>query len=313
MRQMCLLLVFLVALSAAASAQVLVSVEEKTVCGDGVREGHEMCEPETDQDLCEEAGKILGIAMVCDERDCTCLPKRMDCGNEIREGAEYCDPGEKEDPEENDFCPELGKIFNETFTCDPDTCLCVPETIYGLGPPAVCGDGNITQHEECEVDTDCRADQRCENCTCVLKPRNTTKIVEDIKQNLTEPAKKEKKSEEPEKLRVTDYHDFVGVILPEFLKGDFEEARINVYVELENGSSKVVGVTTMHGVIQEIKDEELSGADYDVSVKEETAQSLLDAVDRPAALEKAFEDKDVTYKPKGLFARVWSWIKGLFS
>jgi len=185
MKKLLLLILFLIILTTVASAQVLVSVEEKTVCGDGIREGHEMCEPDTDQDLCEAAGKILKIVMVCDERDCMCLPKRMDCGNEIREGAEYCDPGEKEDKEENDFCPELGKLFNETFTCDPGSCLCLPEIAYGVEPPAVCGDGNITRDEQCEKDEDCRADQECKNCTCVIKERNATSLIEEVKKNLT--------------------------------------------------------------------------------------------------------------------------------
>lgn len=303
---------FLLFLCTAASAQLLISVEEKTVCGDGIREGHEMCEPDTEQDLCEAAGEILGIAMVCDERDCSCLPKRMDCGNEIREGAEWCDPGDKEDKEENDFCPEFGELFNETFTCDPDSCLCVPETVYGAEPPAVCGDGNITGAEECEKNEDCRAGYECSNCTCVRKDwDNTTEIIEEVKKNLTKKPEPKPKPKEDEKK--TDYHDFVGVILPDYLKDDFEEARVNVYVELENGSAQVVGVTTLHGVVQEIKDEKFKSVDYDVFVKEKKAKDILNADDQAAALEKAFDEGAITYKPKGLFSRIWAWLVGLFS
>jgi hypothetical protein len=264
-----------------------------------------------EQDLCEAAGKVIGIAMVCDERDCTCLPKRMDCGNEIREGAEFCDPGEKEDPVENDFCPELGKLFNETFTCDPDSCLCKPETVFGAEPPAICGDGNITRDEECEKDEDCRADEECRNCTCVRKAWVNESLIQDVKKNLTKKIEPEKKPKED--VKKTDYHDFVGAILPDYLQEDFEEARVNVYVELENGSTQVVGVTTLHSVVQEIKDEKLSSVDYDVFVKEKKAKGILDADDQAAALKKAFDEGDITYKPKGLFSRIWAWIVGLFS
>ncbi|MBW3001900.1 hypothetical protein KY338_01925 [Candidatus Woesearchaeota archaeon] len=311
MKKLLLLLLFLVVLSAAASAQVLVSVEEKTVCGDGIREGHEMCEPDTDQDLCEAAGKVIGIAMVCDERDCTCLPKRMDCGNEIREGAEFCDPGEKEDKEENDFCPALGNLFNETFTCDPDTCLCKPETIFGAEPPAICGDGNITRDEECEKDEDCRADYECKNCSCVRKEWINESVITEVKKNLTKKQEPEKKPKE--EVKKTDYHDFVGVILPDYLQKDFQKARVNVYIELENGSTQVVGVTTLHNVVQEIEDEKLSSVNYDVFVKKKKANAILNADDQGAALKKAFDDGSVTYKPKGLFSRFWAWLVGLFS
>ena len=312
MKKLLLPILFLIILATVASAQVLISVEEKTVCGDGIREGHEMCEPETDQDLCEEAGKLLKIVMVCDERDCTCLPKRMDCGNEIREGAEYCDPGEKEDKEENDFCPALGKVFNETFTCDPGSCKCLPETAFGAEPPAVCGDGNVTRDETCEKDDDCRADQECDNCTCIRKEwGNNTDIAKQVKENLTK--KPETKPEPKKDGKITKYHDFVGSILPDYLQDNFEEARINVYIELKNGSTQIVGITTLHNVVQEIEDVKLGSVNYDVFVKEQKARDIIDADDQAAALKKAFDDGDITYTPKGLFSRMWAWIVGLFS
>jgi len=307
MKKLVLPILFLIILSAVASAQILVSVDEQTTCGDGIREGHEMCEPETDQDLCEEAGKVLGIVMVCDERDCTCLPKRMDCGNEIREGVEYCDPGEKEDKEANDFCDELGAIFNETFTCDESSCLCAPETAYGAPAKAICGDGNITGIEECEKDDDCRADQKCENCTCVLKERiDVEEELKKIEENtsIKKPVKKEEKE--------FDYHDLEGVILPAFLQDDFDEANVNVYIKLKNGSSQLVGVKTLHSVVQEIVDGKMDNANFDAFVDKEKAQEIIDSSDRTAALKTAFDEGDITYKPKGLFSRIWHWFTGLF-
>lgn len=303
-----LMILFLVLISAAASAQILVSTEEKTTCGDGIREGHEMCEPETDQDLCEAAGKILGIVMVCDERDCSCIPKRMDCGNEIREGAEFCDPGEKESPEENDFCPELGELFNETLACDPDSCQCVPERYYGVPPPAVCGDGNVTGDEECETDDDCRADKKCVNCTCVIKERNES-MIEEIKKNLT--AKPEKKEDKKEEKKGFDHKALVGELLPDYLD-DFEEERANVYIELKNGSAQVVGIVTQYGVVQQITDGKIDRATYDFFVEKSKAEEIIASEDRVKALGDAIEAGEVTYKPRGLFARMWYWFVGLF-
>ncbi|GAG04834.1 unnamed protein product, partial [marine sediment metagenome] len=174
-----------------------------------------------------------------------------------------------------------------------------------------CGDGNITGIEDCEKDEDCRADQKCENCTCVRKERNATDLIEEVKKNLT---KKPEPKEEPKKdVKTTDYHGFVGSILPDYLKDDFEEARINVYIALKNGSAQVVGVTTLHNVVQEIEDKKLSSANYDVFVEEQKARDIIDADDQAAALKKAFDDGDITYKPKGLFSRMWAWIVGLFS
>jgi len=309
MKKILSLLLFFIILSSVVSAQILVSVDEQTTCGDGIREGHEMCEPETDQDLCEEAGKILGIVMVCDERDCTCLPKRMDCGNEIREGVEYCDPGEKEDQESNDFCDELGALFNETFTCDPDSCLCSPETAFGAPKPSVCGDNNITGIEECEKNDDCRADQKCENCTCVLKEMVTAEdILKELEQNTTKEAEKTVQKEK----KGFDPQDLVGSILPGFLQEEFEEERVNVYVASADGSTKVFGVVTQHSVVQDIKEESIDRATFDAFVDESKAKKIIDSQDRAQALQKAIEEKEITYKPRGLFARMWYWFAGLF-
>jgi hypothetical protein len=305
MKKFVLAMLFVIVLSSFASAQILVSVDEPTVCGDGKREGHEMCEPETEQDFCEEAGKILGIVMVCDKRDCTCYPERMDCGNEVREGAEYCDPGDKEDKEANDFCPELGELFNETFTCDPDSCLCKPEKIYGMAPPDVCGDGNVTGLEQCETDEDCDEGKICKDCDCTIAERlNVTKAIKDIEEEA-----KEKPKEKEEDF---DYHDLVGEMVPEFLRDDFEEAIANVNVKAKNGSVTVISVVTTHNVVQEINDEPDSRANYDVFVEKDLAEEILAADDKASMLELAFDEGDITYKPKGLFARIWFWFKGLF-
>ncbi|MEM4263972.1 MAG: hypothetical protein QW666_03720 [Candidatus Woesearchaeota archaeon] len=294
-----------------AYAQILIPDAEKgkTTCGNGIREGHEMCEPKTDDDFCEQAGEILGIAMVCNSKDCSCLPVRTDCGNQIREGTEFCDPGEKETTEENDFCDELGSLFNETFTCDKNTCLCKPEKAYGI-IKSVCGDGNVTGSEECEKDDDCRSDEFCKNCTCEIKERNITAIKEEVANETPEiklPVVEEKKKEG------FDYHDLVGVALPADLKKEFDEEKINVHVQTDEKTQIVIGVVTSHGVIQEIVDDGIKSPSFDAYVKKSKAEEILNATNKPDALLKAIEKGDVTYKPRGFFKRIVFWFKSLFS
>ncbi len=293
-----------------AFAQILIPDAEKgkTTCGNKILEGHELCEPKTEYDLCEDAGKVIGIVLACDSRDCSCVPKRTDCGNEIREGTEFCDPGAKETPEENDFCDELGELFNETFACDPDTCLCKPDKAYGV-IKSVCGDGNVTGSEECETDDDCRTDETCTNCTCAIKPRDITAIKEDVANETPEIKPPEEKEEETGGF---DYHDFVGTAIPDWLD-DFDEEKINIHVALSNKTESIVGVVTSHGVVQEIIDDGVKGNSFDVYVKKSKADEILSSENRTGALQKAIEKGDVSYKPRGFFNRIIFWFKGLFS
>lgn len=295
-----------------AYAQLIIPDAEKgkTTCGNKIREGHEMCEPKTDDDLCEQAGKILGIVMACSPKDCTCVPVRMDCGNQIREGTEFCDPGEKETPEENDFCGKLGAVFNETFTCENKTCMCKPEQAYGV-IKSVCGDGNVTGSEECENNTSCRTDQICTNCTCTIKERDISEIKQELENETSEtepaPAKKEEKKKEG-----FDYHDLVGVAIPEELKGDFKEAKVNIHVMLDAKNGSIIGVVTSHGVIQEFVDNGMKSPSFDVYVKKSKADEITNSENRTKSLLKAFEDGEIKYKPRGFFNRIIFWFKNLF-
>lgn len=304
MKKIILICLIVILLAAVAQAQIVIPKEEKTTCGDGIREGHEMCEPDTEQDLCEQAGKVIGIVMACDPRDCTCVPDRMDCGNEIREGSEFCDPGKKEDVEENDFCDELGAVFNETFTCDEKTCMCKPEKAFGY-EKEVCGDGKITGNETCEKDSDCRADQECKSCDCAIRERDIKEIKKEL-ENDTIPLPT------PVKEEGFDYHDLVGTAIPEFMMNDFDEEAANIHVSIDDKTQTVIGVRTMYGVVQEIVDDGLDDPGFDVYVTKTVADEIINAQNKTQALEKAFEDEDITYKPRGFFKKIFFWFKSLF-
>lgn len=306
-----LLVLATIFLCSIAFAQIAIPDAEKgkTTCGDGIREGHEMCEPKG-ENLCPQAGKIIGIAMNCDPRDCSCVPKTYDCGDQIRESAEYCDPGEKETPEENDFCPKLGELFNEKFTCDSDTCLCKPEKAFARGGFAVCGDGNVTGSEECEKDADCRSNEQCTNCTCIITQRDISEIKEELKNETAAELPVVQKKEEKEE--GFDYHDLVGVALPNELSKDFKEEEVNVHVMLDAKNGSVIGVVVSHGVIQEFVDNGVKSPSFDVYVKKSKAEEIANSENRTKALLKAIENKDIKYKPRGFFNRIIFWFKNLF-
>ena len=312
MKKIALFIALAILLAVAANAQLLLpsSAFDNTVCGDGIREGRELCDPEGDrktESMCEDLGKILGIVLVCDFRDCMCLPKRMDCGNGIREGSEWCDPGEKQDPDKNDKCPELSDYLGEEVICDPDSCLCKPTGIFNK--TGICGDARIEYGEECESDEDCGDQKECVNCKCEV-------IIPDIgESNLTEelsqsdiPAPETKKVVKKE----FNYMDYVGEKVPEIFYSDFDNARINVFVYKGEEPKKIIGIMTLHRVIQEIVDEKLEDPDYNLLVEEEVAESIIDANDRISAMKDALKTKEIRYKPTGFFSKIWFWFKGIF-
>ncbi|RLE46777.1 hypothetical protein DRJ22_00995 [Candidatus Woesearchaeota archaeon] len=130
-------------------------------CGNGVRDKYELYDAGDNDTLCDEYGKLLGIAAVGDEYHCTCLPRIIPafCGNDIREGAELCDGSAAED-----FCPELGEIMGVKLKCNPKTCGCdfVEEIPESYNPEyiemlenltkikAVCGDKKVQGLEDCD-------------------------------------------------------------------------------------------------------------------------------------------------------------------
>jgi len=282
-------------------------------CGDGVRDSSESCDLGNQkqgilpgEDLCPEMGKILGIVQVCRSEECRCIIDRMDCGNGIREGAEWCDPGEetKDNPEENDLCPELSGLLGRNMTCNPDTCLCSAQD--NLIENAVCGDGKIEYNEECENNSDCEHGKECKNCKCLIEipEMNKTELDEMLNQSDI-PEKK------PEKKKEFDYHNLIGEDVPEFFYSDFRRAYSNVNVSLDSGSY-IIGVRTKHNVIQEIIDGGYEEPDRIVKLKESAAKEIINSNNRTQALEDALREDKITYKPTGLFSRMWFWFKGLF-
>ena len=67
----------------------------------------------------------------------------------------------------------------------------------------------------------------CTNCQCEIKLRNATEEIKAVETPIEEtPA-------EGEIIEGFDYHDLVGVALPEILTRDFEEERVNVHVYID--------------------------------------------------------------------------------
>jgi hypothetical protein len=112
------------------------------VCGDGVREGAELCDGEDFGDIsCESEGYTAGT-LVCGE---SCMTYATDgcyiCGNGLLEVAEDCDgplgPGVT--------CESAG--FTEgTIACDMVTCL------YDTSGCSLCGNGIVEGAEPCDAD-----------------------------------------------------------------------------------------------------------------------------------------------------------------
>ncbi|MBW2968628.1 hypothetical protein KY304_01370 [Candidatus Woesearchaeota archaeon] len=285
-------------------------------CQNGILESSESCDLGTkknpaDHDLCAEMGKILKIVQVCRSETCSCFPDRMDCGNGIREGAEWCDPGEtqKEDPEKNDLCPQLSELLGRNMTCNPDTCLCAAVT--NLAESAVCGDGKIEFNEECEYDSDCDENEECKNCKCLnMIPEMNQSELDELLNQSDIPTPEEKEIIKMQEKKEFDYHDLVGVAVPEFFYSDFRNSYVNVYVEKQD-SDYIIGVQTKHNVVQEIIDGGYEEPTMIVNVAEQDAQAVINSEDRLNALENSVGDT-VIYRPTGLFARMWFWFKGLF-
>jgi hypothetical protein len=286
-------------------------------CGNGVRESSESCDLGSktiprDEDLCPAMGKILGIVQVCRSEACACIPDRMDCGNGIREGSEWCDPGEeqKEDTEENDLCPQLSELFGRNMTCNPDTCLC--RAASSLADETICGDGKIEFKEECESDEDCMDDRECKNCLCMLRiPELDQKELDEMLNQSDIPTPEEKKKMKAEEKKEFDYHDMAGATIPEFFHGDFKKSYTNVNVSTGSGSY-IIGLHTKHNIIQEIIDGGFEEPDMIIHVNESDGKAIADSENKLQALEAALDDGTITYRPTGLFGRMWFWFKGLF-
>lgn len=289
-------------------------------CQNGVREPSESCDLGSKtitpgEDLCPALGKILGIVQVCRSEACACLTDRMDCGNGIREGAEWCDPGDevREPVEKNDKCPALSDFLNRSMACNKDTCLCKATT--DLTANVTCGNGKVEFREECEADSGCDESKECKFCKCITKLEiNQSEIIEKLSQSdipSPEEKAKEKEAVEMAEKKDFDYHDLVGVTIPDLFYADFEKAYTNVEVRT-SGDSYIVGVMTKHNVIQEILDNGYEEPDMVVFVSEDEAKAIIASENRLDALDTALGEGEIEYRPAGLFGRMWFWIIGWF-
>ncbi len=195
-------------------------------CGDGVLDRYELCEKGVNESRCDDLAKNMSIAMACDEKHCTCLPRinPVYCGNKRRDIGEMCDP-----PDPSDLCPWLGQLMNVSLVCNPKTCGCtINETIpldynpVTLGvmsnlseKTAVCGDKKVERDEECDPpNTLCTTKTNqpgicTDKCKCVLpemigveeKPKEEANItpVTNVTENLTENVTEKPVEKAPEK------------------------------------------------------------------------------------------------------------------
>jgi len=291
-----------------ASASVISSSLTEQKCGNGLREGYELCEPDTAYDLCPSIGRVLKIAMVCDERNCACLPgeSAKDCGNHILEGVEMCDPGEKEVPV--DYCPNISQIIGLPLKCDTASCDCVAEGLaYKI---SYCGDAKVEGYEDCEADDDCPTGRTCDNCTCVrrdvslnLTPVEHNVTPDDIPVPTVEDIIKRKKN------TVAGFvlEDYVGEVLPDEL-GYFDDEEINIRIAMKDGSNVTVSLVTTEMVVQEIHLYALNDTSMELSMDEETVADIKAADSRTATIVRMLEDGTIEYKPTGFFRRIWFFL-----
>ncbi len=301
----CLLLVFAL-VSASAGAGVIDKKLTEQKCGNGLREGYELCEPGTAFDICPAIGKLLKVAMVCNEYDCSCLPNIKDCGNQIIEGVEMCDPGEKE--EVIDYCPNVSNAIGLPLQCDPKTCDCVPK-----GPTVVvsyCGDEKVEGNEDCEADDGCPTGRTCENCTCLrlddgleVSPVEHNVTPDDIPVPTLEDIVRRQKNT----VLGTVLEDYVGEIIPEELDY-FDDEIIAIHVEQNDGVNATVGLVTTEMVVQEVHAYELNGTTVEMWVDEDTVAGVKSSENRVEEIVRLLETGSIGYRPTGFFRRIWFWL-----
>ncbi|MEM2916181.1 MAG: hypothetical protein QXT19_02385 [Candidatus Woesearchaeota archaeon] len=296
-------------ISATASASVIPAKYTEQKCGNGIREGYELCEPGTAYDICPAIGKLLKIAVVCNEQTCDCLPGRTakDCGNQIREGIEMCDPGTKEPPV--DFCPNISAAIGLPLVCDKETCDCIP-----AGAPVIlstCGDNKVEGNEDCESDDDCPKGRTCQNCTCVrieqdlnLTPVQHNVTTDDIPMPTIEDIIRKGGKTEIAGFVIEDY---VGEIIPEEL-AYFDDEKINFYIKMKDGNAYVASAVTTKNVVQEVHPYALNDSSMSVWIDEDALSAIKAAEQRTPLIVSMLSDGRIGYRPTGFFRRIWFWL-----
>jgi len=308
MKVMAILVFALSALVLSASASVIPASLTEQKCGNGIREGYEVCEPGTAYDLCPSIGRLLKIAMVCNEQTCNCLPDRSakDCGNNIIEGAEMCDPGKRPTP---DYCPNVSMALGIALVCDPKTCDCIPSgPIIRL---STCGDGKVEGDEDCESDEDCPRTRKCQNCTCVLREENIS--ISPVQHNVTTDEipvpTLEDITRKTGKTEIAGFiiEDYVGEVIPEPLKY-FDDEEINFYIRMKDGTAYVASAVTTKSVVQEVHPHALNDSSMEVWVTEDALNSIRESDKRTETIVTMLTDGTIRYRPTGFFRRIWFWL-----
>lgn len=309
MKQIALFTLFFVLLASIAYASVIPSSLTEQKCGNGIREGYEICEPDTAYDLCPSIGKLLKIALVCNEKTCNCLPDRTakDCGNQIREGVEMCDFGTKE--ARVDFCPNISMALNIPLACDNVTCDCIP-----TGPIirlSTCGDGTVEGNEDCENTTDCAKGRTCVNCTCerVADEFNLTQIQHNITTDDVSIPTIDDITARAGKTTIAGFviEDYVGEVIPDDLDY-FDNEEINVYIKMTDNNEYVASLVTNQMVVQEVHPYPLNDTSMEIWIDEATLDSIKSADNRTTLIVSLLGDGKIKYKPTGFFRRIWFWL-----
>jgi hypothetical protein len=309
MKTLAIFAIILTLLSAAVFASVIPSELTEQKCGNGIREGYELCEPDTAYDLCPSIGKILKIAMVCNENTCNCLPDRSakDCGNQILEGVEMCDPGTKEPP--IDFCPNISMALGISLKCDPKTCDCIP-----TGPIiklSTCGDGKIEGNENCENDSDCPMGRSCVNCTCerVDDSFNYTQVQHNVTEDNIAVPTIEDITRNGAKTELAGFvlEDYVGEVIPDAL-GYFDNENINAYITMNDKNEYVASIATKEMVVQEVHPYPLNDTSMELWISEDTLGKIKASDRRTETIVGMLGDGTIKYKPTGFFRRIWFWL-----
>ncbi len=307
MRFLAIVLIAAMLLATLASASVIPTKLTEQKCGNGLREGYELCEKGTAFDICPAIGKLLKIAMVCHEDTCACLPNTKDCGNQIREGTEMCDPGKKEAP--IDFCPNISTAIGFPLKCDTTTCDCVPEgkTII----ISYCGDKKVEGDEDCESDDDCPKGRSCMNCTCLREEQdlNLTPVQHNVTTDAIPIPTVEQITSKAGKTTIAQFviEDYVGEVIPEELDY-FDDEAINIHVSLKDGTNTTVSLITTEMVVQEIHHYALNDTSINIRISEDTVVGIKAADNRTQTIVHLLADGTITYKPTGFFRRIWFWL-----
>jgi hypothetical protein len=309
MKRLLLLFIVLLVISSTVTASIIPASLTEQKCGNGKREGYELCEPNTAFDLCPAIGKILKIAMVCNENTCACLPgeSAKNCGNGIRESAEACDPGTGKKGPQLDICQNISQIIGLPLKCDPQVCDCVAS-----GIPVVlseCGDDEIEGAEDCEADADCPKGRTCQNCTCahVEEELNLSPVVYNVSSNVTLPPTIEEITSKAGKAKVLGFvlEDYIGEVLPEDLSY-FDGETIAVHVSNLDKTNTTVTVITEKNVVQDIKPNAPKKETLNIWISEDAVEKIKAAEGkRTRTIVSMLEDGKITYRPRGFWRRLW--------